>query len=291
MTRYFAYLLRCEGGELYAGITTDLQRRFAEHASGGLEGAKYTHTHKPVRMEAYWTMPDRASASALEYRLKRLSHARKETLCTDASAARPLIIESLARAKRPRVLMLGNSFTTSHGIPDLIADAERCEVTVHARGGARLSEHLNPETRLGAMTQAALVDGGWTHIVLQERSDAPVRTKAAYLRAMSALSDQARSIGAIPVVYATWAYAPGCPKLDKLGMKSAEMHERLQSAFAEAADQADAVLANVGAAFFDSADTSSLYTPDLVHPNDAGASLAAAVLAASLQESLKQARH
>ena len=38
---YHVYLLRCEGGELYVGITTDLDRRFAEHAAGGPKGARY----------------------------------------------------------------------------------------------------------------------------------------------------------------------------------------------------------------------------------------------------------
>ena len=34
------YLLECENGTYYAGITTDLERRFAEHVFG--IGARYT---------------------------------------------------------------------------------------------------------------------------------------------------------------------------------------------------------------------------------------------------------
>ncbi len=94
---YFVYLLRCEGGELYTGITTDLERRFEEHASGGPKGARYTRTHPPVRFEATWEMPDRASASALEFRLKRLSHTRKEAIVQDRAQAHDLIEESLGR--------------------------------------------------------------------------------------------------------------------------------------------------------------------------------------------------
>ena len=282
MAPYYAYLLRCGGGELYAGITTDVERRFAEHAAVGAEGAKYTRTHKPVRMEATWAMPDRASASALEYRLKRLTHARKEALCADPRSARQLIAESLARARSPRVLMLGNSFTTACDLPRLVADASSGQVEAHARGGSRLSEHLNPETRLGARTQLALATGGWTHVVLQERSDAPIRNRAAYLRAASALCAQARDVGATPIIYATWAYAPTCQKLQKLGMTHAEMHERLQSAFAEAASEGAAVLANVGAAFTEAPDPSVLYAPDLVHPSGAGTDLAARVLAQAI---------
>ena len=280
---FFAYLLRCEGGQLYAGITTDLERRFAEHASGGPKAAKYTRTHKPVRMEASWEMPDKASASALEYRLKRMTHAQKEMLVADPSAARGMVAESLARATSPRVLMLGNSLTTSHGLPDLLAAAIDGEVAVHARGGARLSEHLNPKTRLGAMTQAAFASGGWTHVVLQERSDGPVRYRAAYLRAVAALCEQAREVGAVPVVYATWAYAPACPKLQGLGLDHAGMHAELQSAFAEAASMGAAVLADAGTAFFESGEDGGLYAADGVHPSTTGAICAAEVLARTIR--------
>ena len=276
---YFVYLLRCEGGELYAGITTDLERRFAEHASGGPKGAKYTRTHPPVRFEASWEMPDKASASALEFRLKRLTHARKEAIAADRALAGDLVAASLARAVVPRVLMLGNSLTTANGLGDLLADAVGGEVAVHARGGARLSEHLNPKTKLGARTQAALASGGWTHVVLQERSDGPVRFRAAYLRAVRALCEQVRTAGATPVVYATWAYAPNCPKLQGLGLNHGEMHEALQSAFMEAAAEGAAMLANVGAAFFEPSGKEMRYAADGVHPTAAGTVLAVEALA------------
>lgn len=76
---YYTYLLRCVGGSLYAGITTDLQRRLREHRSGS-RGAKYTRAHPPLAYAAAWVLPDRAAASRLEIRLKRLSHAEKEAL-------------------------------------------------------------------------------------------------------------------------------------------------------------------------------------------------------------------
>ena len=280
---YYVYLLRCEGGELYTGIAADVERRFAEHVSGGLKAAKYTRTHRPVRMEATWAMPDRASASALEYRLKRLAHAQKEEFVSDPMCARRLVVESLRSAKVPRVLMLGNSLTTSQGLPDMLADTLGGDVAVHARGGARLSEHLNPQTRLGGMTQAALGSGGFTHVVLQERSDGPVRYRAAYLRAVSGLCAKIREAGAIPVVYATWAYAPGCVKLDGLGLDHKGMSGALQEAFAEAASVTEATMANVGAAFFEHVNPDSLYASDGVHPSADGAALAAGIIAEAIR--------
>lgn len=77
---YFTYLLRCADGSLYAGITTDPARRFAQHAGHLHGGAKYTACHRPVRMEAVWRTGDRAAASRMEYRLKQLTKLEKEQL-------------------------------------------------------------------------------------------------------------------------------------------------------------------------------------------------------------------
>ena len=80
---YYVYLLRCADGSLYAGITTDVERRFAEHASGGRLGAKYTKNHTPKEMASVWQAENRSAASKLEWRLKRLTKAQKETLCKE----------------------------------------------------------------------------------------------------------------------------------------------------------------------------------------------------------------
>src|SRR5574344_579309 len=65
---YYVYLLRCGDGSLYAGITTDPARRFAEHAGRSGRGAKYTAAHRPIRFEALWRAEGRAAASRLEAR-------------------------------------------------------------------------------------------------------------------------------------------------------------------------------------------------------------------------------
>lgn len=48
-----------------------------------------------------------------------------------------------------RILMLGNSFTSSNNLPGLLAQLTGAQVVAHTRGGARLSEQLNPHTKLG----------------------------------------------------------------------------------------------------------------------------------------------
>ncbi|MDY2626565.1 MAG: GIY-YIG nuclease family protein [Coriobacteriales bacterium] len=74
---YYVYVLRCQDGSLYAGITTDVPRRLAEHLSGRRPGAKYTQSHQVKGIVAAWTAPNRATASALEFRIKRLSRSQK----------------------------------------------------------------------------------------------------------------------------------------------------------------------------------------------------------------------
>lgn len=69
------YLLECESGAYYAGITTDLDRRFAEHVFG--IGARYTRANPPTRVVAVMEFPDRSSASRAEAALKKLPRGKK----------------------------------------------------------------------------------------------------------------------------------------------------------------------------------------------------------------------
>ena len=77
---YYTYILRCEDNSLYTGITTDLNRRFAEHKSQSEKGAKYTHTHKVKKIEIAWVSENRIKASRLEYHIKKLTKRQKEQL-------------------------------------------------------------------------------------------------------------------------------------------------------------------------------------------------------------------
>ncbi|HEY8355078.1 MAG TPA: GIY-YIG nuclease family protein [Methylophilaceae bacterium] len=73
--QWYLYLLECEGGSYYAGITTDLSARFRAHQAG--TGAKYTRANRPLRILASRVYPDRSSASAAEARLKRMRREKK----------------------------------------------------------------------------------------------------------------------------------------------------------------------------------------------------------------------
>ena len=69
------YLLECEDGSLYTGITTDVDRRFAEHLDG--KGARYTRSHPPRRLLASAPVGSRSDALKAELALKALPKAEK----------------------------------------------------------------------------------------------------------------------------------------------------------------------------------------------------------------------
>ena len=69
------YLLECNNGAYYAGITNDLSARFAAHLSG--KGARYTRANPPVKIIASKPYPDRSSASIAEAQLKVLPRSKK----------------------------------------------------------------------------------------------------------------------------------------------------------------------------------------------------------------------
>lgn len=182
-----------------------------------------------------------------------------------------------------RILMLGNSLTTANGLSDMLAKRLDAEVVVHARGGARLAEHLNPKAKLGEKTQWALADEHWDFVVLQEMSNAPVRYRERFLESVHALCEQVRANGAQPVLFATWAYAPDCPKLAKLGLTYEQMHAQMKTAFAQAAAESGALLADAEKAFFQHPARTTLYAPDGVHPSAEGTKLALGCIARAIE--------
>lgn len=76
---YFVYIIKCRDERLYTGITTDMERRFAEHSgiSGNSKGAKFTRANPPVEIMAVWSCNGRSEASRLEYAIKRLKRIQK----------------------------------------------------------------------------------------------------------------------------------------------------------------------------------------------------------------------
>lgn len=178
-----------------------------------------------------------------------------------------------------RILMLGNSFTFYHHMPEMLAEITGAEVTAHTRGGARLAEHLNPNTTMGASTLRALTEEKWDYVVLQEMSNGPVVSKTRFLKSISTLCGKIRDAGAVPVLYATWAYQKGSSKMASMGMSYDEMYQAMYDAYHQAAEDNDALIADVGKAFYELSEKHSLYASDGCHPSEKGSEIAARLLA------------
>ena len=70
------YILKCADGTFYAGITTDLKRRVAEHNNSAL-GAKYTSGRRPVKLVYAKKFRNQSLALKEEIIIKKLSRKNK----------------------------------------------------------------------------------------------------------------------------------------------------------------------------------------------------------------------
>lgn len=83
---WYLYLLECEDGSIYTGITNDVEKRFAAHQAG--KGARFTRARGARRILATRRFRDRAAAARAEYATKQLNREEKEALCARLSAKR-----------------------------------------------------------------------------------------------------------------------------------------------------------------------------------------------------------
>ncbi len=75
-TAWFLYMIRCNGGFLYTGITTDVSRRFAQHQAG--KGAKYLRGKAPLELVFQKLIGSRSDALKLEAKVKKWAKTDKE---------------------------------------------------------------------------------------------------------------------------------------------------------------------------------------------------------------------
>ena len=183
-----------------------------------------------------------------------------------------------------RILMLGNSFTFTNHMPQMLADLTGAEVIHHTRGGARLSEQLNPNTKLGGRTQSALQNEQWDYVVLQEMSHGPITAPRSFFSSVEGLCRQIRANGAVPILFATWAYQRGGAKLTARGWDYDGMARTLSEAYHKAARENNTLIADVGQRFYELPGTRNLYAPDGVHPSELGSHIAAETIASVINQ-------
>lgn len=77
MSNWYVYLLRCADNTLYCGITTDTERRLAQH--NAKTASKYTRVRTPVTMETFVEVESKSDALKLELLVKKQTRRNKVT--------------------------------------------------------------------------------------------------------------------------------------------------------------------------------------------------------------------
>jgi putative endonuclease len=86
-TKWQVYILRCSDNSLYTGITTDIARRFRQHAEG--RGAKYFRGRHPLQVVYLEADHSRSTAAQREVIIKALKRAEKELLLLQQKSEAP----------------------------------------------------------------------------------------------------------------------------------------------------------------------------------------------------------
>lgn len=75
---WYLYLVRCNDGSLYTGISTDVSRRFEAHQRN--RGARRLRGRGPLQLVFSQAIGDRGLALQVEHRVKQLNKRQKEQL-------------------------------------------------------------------------------------------------------------------------------------------------------------------------------------------------------------------
>jgi putative endonuclease len=80
---FFCYIVECADGTYYTGWTTDPIRREWQHNQG--TGAKYTRTHRPVKLVYVEEALNLSNAMKRERAIKHLRREQKQRLIRTSS--------------------------------------------------------------------------------------------------------------------------------------------------------------------------------------------------------------
>lgn len=73
---YYLYILQCNDGTYYTGITSELERRIEEHNTSP-KAAKYTRSRRPLSLVYHEVCLDKSSALKREKAIKQLTRLQK----------------------------------------------------------------------------------------------------------------------------------------------------------------------------------------------------------------------
>jgi len=76
--QWHLYILLCQNGKYYTGVTNDLRRRYKEHLTG--RGGNYTKINSPVKLLCRESFPSRCQAEKREMQIKGRTRRKKQAL-------------------------------------------------------------------------------------------------------------------------------------------------------------------------------------------------------------------
>lgn len=88
------YIIRCQKGTFYTGITTAVERRLAQHRGKNLKGAKYLRGRGALELVYQYPIGEKGLALKVEHAIKRLPKLDKLRLIA-GKISMPSIIERI----------------------------------------------------------------------------------------------------------------------------------------------------------------------------------------------------
>ncbi len=185
-----------------------------------------------------------------------------------------------------RVLFIGNSYTEVNDLPmteALLAATGNHHLDTQrlTTGGALLADHVKDP-----QTEQTLKGSHWDFVVIQEQSQTPSiedSRQTQFNPAVRTLVDEIRAVGAVPILYNTWARRDGWPEN---GMATYEsMQTQIDGGYLTIARELHVAIAPVGEAWDDITMHASdivLWQDDGSHPTPSGTYLAACVMYATM---------
>jgi putative endonuclease len=80
--KFYVYILKCNDGSYYTGVTNDIELRFKQHTKG-INPKSYTYSRRPLKLVFMNELRYIDRAIAFEKQIKGWSRSKKEALIKD----------------------------------------------------------------------------------------------------------------------------------------------------------------------------------------------------------------
>ncbi|MEI0580325.1 GIY-YIG nuclease family protein [Brachyspira pilosicoli] len=103
---YYVYILLCDDGSYYTGVTNNLKERFIKHSEG--KGAKYTKSHKPIKFLSAWSVENISIALKIEHYIKKQDKKIKTMFIENKRLLKKYFVKEYSELKKISVISVSN---------------------------------------------------------------------------------------------------------------------------------------------------------------------------------------